>query len=281
MLRDRIMREQWEKDTGEAENGREGILVIGADTVVSYQGQILGKPVDTDDAVRMLSMLQGNAHSVFTGVTLIRRGLKETWQVTFAEETRVHMYPMTEAEIRWYVGTGEPMDKAGAYGIQGLCARFVEKIEGDYNNVVGLPVGKIWQELKKRCRSSQKEGIGCVHHSNYIRWFEEARTAYLEQLDMGYARMEEEGISSPVLTVQAEYRSMTRYGETVKIGMRIVKYNGIRLMLEYQVTDAASGVLRCVGQSSHCFLDREGKIVSLKKERPLWDEKLRKQMEDH
>ena len=63
--------------------------------------------------------------------------------------------------------------------------------------------------------------------------------------------------------------------------MRIVKYNGIRLMLEYQVTDAASGVLRCVGQSSHCFLDREGKIVSLKKERPLWDEKLRKQKEDH
>ena len=159
VLRDRIMREQWEKDTGEAENGREGILVIGADTVVSYQGQILGKPVDTDDAVRMLSMLQGKAHSVFTGVTLIRRGPEEEWQVTFAEETRVHMYPMTGEDIRWYVGTGEPMDKAGAYGIQGLCARFVEKIEGDYNNVVGLPVGKIWQELKKRCRSSQKEGI--------------------------------------------------------------------------------------------------------------------------
>lgn len=127
----------------------------------------------------------------------------------------------------------------------------------------------------------ETDQMGCVHHSNYIRWFEEARTAYLEQLDMGYARMEEEGISSPVLTVQAEYRSMTRYGETVKIGMRIVKYNGIRLMLEYQVTDAASGVLRCLGQSSHCFLDREGKIVSLKKERPLWDEKLRKQKEDH
>ena len=88
VLRDRIMREQWEKDTGEAENGRKGILVIGADTVVSYQGQILGKPVDTDDAVRMLSMLQGNAHSVFTGVTLIRRGPEEEWQVTFAEETR-------------------------------------------------------------------------------------------------------------------------------------------------------------------------------------------------
>ena len=154
-----LSRQKAEDVAGSVLRDREGILVIGADTVVSYQGQILGKPVDTDDAVRMPSMLQGNAHSVFTGVTLIRRGLKETWQVTFAEETRVHMYPMTEAEIRWYVGTGEPMDKAGAYGIQGLCARFVEKIEGDYNNVVGLPVGKIWQELKKRCRSSQKEGI--------------------------------------------------------------------------------------------------------------------------
>ena len=154
-----LSRQKAEDVAGSVLRDGEEILVIGADTVVSYQGQILGKPVDTDDAVRMLSMLQGNAHSVFTGVTLIRRGLKETWQVTFAEETRVHMYPMTEAEIRWYVGTGEPMDKAGAYGIQGLCARFVEKIEGDYNNVVGLPVGKIWQELKKRCRSSQKEGI--------------------------------------------------------------------------------------------------------------------------
>lgn len=154
-----LSRQKAEDVAGSVLRDGEEILVIGADTVVSYQGQILGKPVDTDDAVRMLSMLQGNAHSVFTGVTLIRRGLKETWQVTFAEETRVHMYPMTEAEIRWYVGTGEPMDKAGAYGIQGLCARFVEKIEGDYNNVVGLPVGKIWQELKKRCRSSQEEGI--------------------------------------------------------------------------------------------------------------------------
>ena len=154
-----LSRQKAEDVAGSVLRDREGILVIGADTVVSYQGQILGKPVDTDDAVRMLSMLQGNAHSVFTGVTLIRRGPEEEWQVTFAEETRVHMYPMTGEDIRWYVGTGEPMDKAGAYGIQGLCARFVEKIEGDYNNVVGLPVGKIWQELKKRCRSSQKEGI--------------------------------------------------------------------------------------------------------------------------
>ncbi|MFQ6803641.1 MAG: Maf family protein [Lachnospiraceae bacterium] len=95
---------------------------------------MLGKPADTDDADRMLSMLQGNAHSVFTGVTLIRRGLKETWQVTFAEETRVHMYPMTEAEIRWYVAQGEPMDGCGRLMESRVMRPFVEKIEGDYNN---------------------------------------------------------------------------------------------------------------------------------------------------
>ena len=93
----------------------------------------------------MLTMLQGQTHSVYTGVTLLEEGR----QTTFAEETKVTMYPMTEEEIRWYVDTKEPMDKAGAYGIQGLCARFVKEIQGDYNNVVGLPVGRIYQELKK------------------------------------------------------------------------------------------------------------------------------------
>lgn len=120
-------------------------LVIGADTIVVYDGKMLGKPTDKEDAVRMLTMLQGKCHSVYTGVTLIT----EKKEIVFAEETMVDMYPMTEEEITWYVNTGEPMDKAGAYGIQGFCARFIEKIQGDYNNVVGLPVGRIYQELKK------------------------------------------------------------------------------------------------------------------------------------
>ena len=123
----------------------ENWLVIGADTIVVYDGKILGKPKDEADAIRMLRMLQGQTHSVYTGVTLLEEGK----QTTFAEETKVSMYPMTEEEIAWYVSTKEPMDKAGAYGIQGLCARFVEKIQGDYNNVVGLPVGRIYQKLKK------------------------------------------------------------------------------------------------------------------------------------
>lgn len=123
---------------------KEEWLIIGADTIVVYDGKILGKPKDEEDAVRMLTMLQGNTHSVYTGVTLLERD----GQMSFAEETKVSMYPMTQEEINWYVGTREPMDKAGAYGIQGLCARFVKKIEGDYNNVVGLPVGRIYQEMK-------------------------------------------------------------------------------------------------------------------------------------
>ncbi len=140
-------------------------LVIGADTIVVYQGQILGKPKDVQDAVRMLTMLQGHTHSVYTGVTLIfkesggrekgtlgedREGSCSVERLTFAEETRVTMYPMTEEEIAWYVETGEPMDKAGAYGIQGICARFIRGISGDYNNVVGLPVGRICQEISRR-----------------------------------------------------------------------------------------------------------------------------------
>ncbi|NCB91721.1 MAG: septum formation inhibitor Maf [Clostridia bacterium] len=122
----------------------EDALVIGADTIVVFDGKMLGKPRDREDAVRMLSMLQGKTHSVYTGVTLLT---KET-RVTFAEETKVMMYPMSQEEISWYVDTKEPMDKAGAYGIQGFCARFIQKIDGDYNTVVGLPVGRIYQELK-------------------------------------------------------------------------------------------------------------------------------------
>lgn len=125
-------------------------LVIGADTVVALDGQILGKPSDEEDAARMLRMLQGRSHSVYTGVTLLHREGDCVAETVFSEETRVTFYPMTEEEIRGYIKSREPMDKAGAYGIQGLAAAFVESISGDYNNVVGLPVGRIWQELKKR-----------------------------------------------------------------------------------------------------------------------------------
>ncbi len=125
----------------------EQVLVLGADTVVVYDGKILGKPKDEADARAMLSMLNGRTHSVFTGVTVIvmRNGKSEIH--SFYEETKVTMYPMTDAQISYYIQTGEPMDKAGAYGIQGKGAVFIEKINGDYNNVVGLPVAKIFYKM--------------------------------------------------------------------------------------------------------------------------------------
>lgn len=121
-------------------------LVIGADTVVVYQDRILGKPKDEQDAFFMLKNLSGKKHEVYTGVTLLdtAAGRRES----FFERTEVVMYPIREEEIRSYIATGEPMDKAGAYGIQGIGAKFIQKIEGDYCNVVGLPLSRIYQEIK-------------------------------------------------------------------------------------------------------------------------------------
>lgn len=180
------------------ENAAEGLLVIGADTVVAYDGGILGKPKDAGEAAQMLKRLQGNVHEVYTGVTLLHVGrnahidgrlLRGAGQEavgnaiqdavqnaarkhakhpaghnanqnvprdaergilrkSFCERTKVHFHPMSGAEIAAYVATGEPLDKAGAYGIQGIFARYLKGIEGDYNNVVGLPVGRLYQELK-------------------------------------------------------------------------------------------------------------------------------------
>lgn len=124
-------------------------LVIGADTVVALDGQILGKPADEQDACRMLAMLQGRLHQVYTGVTLVGMDETETRVKTFHEVTQVTMYPLSEEEIRAYVSCGEPLDKAGAYGIQGRGAAFIKGIDGDYGNVVGLPVGRLCQELKR------------------------------------------------------------------------------------------------------------------------------------
>lgn len=133
------------------EEGKEDFVVIGADTVVSCWGEILGKPQDRADAVRMLGNLQGGSHQVYTGVTLAWKYKDmSAMYATFCECTDVTMYSMTDEEIKRYVDSGEPMDKAGAYAIQGLCAAYIQGICGDYNNVVGLPVGRVCQELKKR-----------------------------------------------------------------------------------------------------------------------------------
>lgn len=126
------------------------IMVIGADTVVSVDNQILGKPKDEIDAARMLSLLSGRSHEVYTGVTLVFMSKSgKVGERTFFEKTTVTMQKMSEEEIDRYIATREPMDKAGSYGIQGKCAIYIDKIEGDYNNVVGLPVSAIYRELKK------------------------------------------------------------------------------------------------------------------------------------
>lgn len=126
-------------------------IIIGADTVVCQDNRIMGKPSDRRHAFEMLRQLQGNTHSVFTGVTVLVKGEGEVLRHTFSCETKVHVYPMTEQETEKYLDTGEPMDKAGAYGIQGKFAAWVKCIEGDYNNVVGLPVSALWQVLKQYC----------------------------------------------------------------------------------------------------------------------------------
>lgn len=119
-------------------------IVIGSDTVVALDGVILGKPRDEEDAVRMLKTLSGRSHTVYTGVAIIH-GEKTS---NFCEATEVVFNSLTDEEIRNYVATKEPMDKAGAYGIQGKGCVLVEKIVGDYFNVVGLPVSRVYRELK-------------------------------------------------------------------------------------------------------------------------------------
>lgn len=122
-----------------------GALVIGADTVVERDGVILGKPHDETEAAEMLRSLSGRAHHVYSGLCIVCGGEERR----IFEETTVHFRPLTEAEITAYICTGEPMDKAGAYGCQGLAALFVERIEGDFFNVMGLPLcalGKLLRE---------------------------------------------------------------------------------------------------------------------------------------
>lgn len=157
----------------------EDVLVIGADTVVALEGQILGKPHSPEEASKMLERLSGKTHAVYTGVTLLyrpgagagaKRGAAEqasgartspagesgdmedsgpVQRRTFHERTDVTFYPLTEEETASYIASGDCMDKAGAYGIQGIFARYVREIRGDYNNVVGLPAGRLYQEAKE------------------------------------------------------------------------------------------------------------------------------------
>ncbi len=129
-------------------------LVVGADTTVLVDGEMLGQPLDDEDARRMLKLLSGKWHEVLTGVALLRAGENAQGLVEF-ETTRVRFAEMSGEEIDWYVSTGEPRGKAGAYGIQGPAALFVKEIQGDYFNIVGLPVRLVY-ELTTRLRLQQR-----------------------------------------------------------------------------------------------------------------------------
>jgi len=136
--RDYVVRLSREKARAVA---RDGELALGADTTVVLNGEIAGKPADAEDARRMLRALSGRWHEVLTGLTLERSGQT----LSAIASTRVKFAELSDVEINWYVSTGEPMDKAGAYAIQGHASLFVERIEGSYSNVVGLPVQVVYR----------------------------------------------------------------------------------------------------------------------------------------
>ncbi|WMJ87739.1 Maf family protein [Anaerocolumna sp. MB42-C2] len=153
------------RDVAEKVEGK--AIVIGADTMVAIDGQVLGKPKNEADAKAMLQMLQGNRHQVYTGVSVIiktdekKDGINtaEDKIIIFAEKTEVWVYPMKRKQIDEYIATGEPFDKAGAYGIQGKFAVNIEKIEGDYYNIVGFPIAKLYARL-------YEEGIDILNNTD-------------------------------------------------------------------------------------------------------------------
>lgn len=124
------------------------LVVIGSDTIVFYDGEVLGKPADEDEAAAMISMLSERTHQVYTGVSVYIKGKNGDSNIVFHEKTDVTFYFVDKFDIADYIKSGSPMDKAGAYGIQDDFAKHVEKINGDYNTVVGLPVARLYQELK-------------------------------------------------------------------------------------------------------------------------------------
>lgn len=144
-VKDIVMSLSLQKATDVANNCCNDCIVIGADTVVACNNKILGKPKDIEDAVRMLNLLSGKTHSVYTGFTIIR--LSDNTVISDFEKTNVTFRNLTKKEILDYVNTSDPLDKAGAYSIQSTASSFVDNLDGDYNNVVGLPIYKLSKYL--------------------------------------------------------------------------------------------------------------------------------------
>jgi len=135
------------------EKKQDSFVILSADTIVTVDGKILGKPRDEEEAFNVLKELQGREHEVYTGVTIaVKHPGKNVHYKQFHERTRVKIYPVSDEQIRDYISTGEPLDKAGSYAIQGSFAKYIKSIKGDYSNVVGLPVGRVFKELKQFLR---------------------------------------------------------------------------------------------------------------------------------
>lgn len=133
---------------------------------------------------------------------------------------------------------------------------------------------------KHKVQYYETDQMGIVHHSNYIRWFEEARTDFMEQMGMGYEEMEKQGILSPVLAVEATYLRMVRFGDTVTVQTKIKEYNGIKLTVAYEIYNDTTGMLHCKGVTKHCFLTKMGRPISLKKDLIEFHDLFAKELED-
>lgn len=138
-----------------------------------------------------------------------------------------------------------------------------------------------FKKYKHKVQYYETDQMGIVHHSNYIRWFEEARTDFMEQMGIGYEQMEEQGIISPVLSVEADYLRMVHFGETVTIETYIKEYNGIKLTVGYEIFSDRTDMVHCRGTSKHCFINREGRPLSLKQACIEIHDMFNKGLEDH
>ena len=135
------------------------------------------------------------------------------------------------------------------------------------------------ETYRHRAQYYETDKMGVVHHSNYIRWFEEARVDFMEKSGYGYDRMERDGIISPVIGVACDYKSPVRFADTVEVRVHIAEITGARLVIRYEVTDAEAGTLRATGETRHCFLGAGGRPVSIKKTNPMFYETLLKYCE--
>lgn len=133
---------------------------------------------------------------------------------------------------------------------------------------------------ERKAQYHETDQMGIIHHSNYVKWMEEARINLMDQIGLSYKQMETMEIISPVLSIEVNYRSMVHFDDVVVIEPRILKYNGVKMEIEYTMTDKETGEVRCTAKSSHCFLTRSGKPISLKRSYPEIDTKFFETMEE-